>query len=213
MKSIKCILIRHGSTPSNREQRYLGKTDEPLDELEIKSLKQAVDSGIYDSAFINELSKSDVIIYSSPLCRCVQTAKIIFPDLKPTLLDNLSEMNFGEFELKNYQELSSDPQYRDTYQNWIDSGGTIAFPNGESRDEFIERNVRCFEQTISTLKNGKTAVFVVHGGTIMSIMSHFCSGDYFDYQVKNGCGYSFMIKIDSNNHTNISFEDIKEILI
>lgn len=213
MKSIKCVFIRHGSTASNREHRYLGKTDEPLDEIGIHYIKQAVDNGIYKVALTDTLNKSEVEIYSSPLCRCIQTAKIIFPDLTPKLIDNLSEMNFGEFELKNYKELSADTRYRDIYQKWIDSGGTLAFPDGESREEFIERCVTCFEKIISAIDEEKTAVFVIHGGTIMAIMSHFCGGDYFDYQVKNGCGYSCVINIDYNNGKNIIFEDIEHIVI
>ena len=30
---------------------------------------------------------------------------------------------------------------------------------------------------------------VVHGGTIMALLSHYCGGDYFSYQVKNAEGY------------------------
>jgi len=48
-----------------------------------------------------------------------------------------TEMDFGAFEGHNYQELSGDP----AYQRWIDSGGTLPFPEGESREEFIRRSV------------------------------------------------------------------------
>ena len=205
IKTIKCIFIRHGSTASNREHRYLGKTDEPLDEAGIQQIRQAAGSGIYDRA-------KNIKIYSSPLCRCIQTAKIIFPDLEPKLVEDFSEMDFGEFELKNYEELSSDTRYRDTYQAWIDSGGTLAFPGGESREKFIERCVRGFEQTIAALEGNDTAVFVVHGGTIMAILSHYCGGDYFDYQVKNGCGYSCVIDINNSDKDKI-FSDIRHITI
>lgn len=205
IKTIKCIFIRHGITASNREHRYLGKTDEPLDEAGIQQIKQVAGSGIYDRA-------KNIKIYSSPLCRCIQTAKIIFPDVEPKLVEDFSEMDFGEFELKNYEELSSDTRYRDTYQAWIDSGGTLAFPGGESREEFIERCVRGFEQTIAALEGNDTAVFVVHGGTIMAIMSHYCGGDYFDYQVKTGCGYSCVIDINNSDKDKI-FSDIRHITI
>lgn len=205
IKTIKCIFIRHGSTASNREHRYLGKTDEPLDEAGIQQIKQAAKSGIYDRA-------KNIKIYSSPLCRCIQTAKIIFPDVEPELVEDFSEMYFGEFELKNYEELSSDTRYRDIYQAWIDSSGTLAFPGGESREEFIERCVRGFEQTIAALEGNDTVVFVVHGGTIMAILSHYCGGDYFDYQVKNGCGYSCVIDINNSDKDKI-FSDIRHITI
>ena len=215
IKTIKCIFIRHGSTDSNRQHRYLGKTDEPLDEAGIQQIKHAAESGIYDNMCTKsetEISNQTVKIYSSPLCRCIQTAKIIFPDVEPELVETFSEMDFGEFELKNYEELSSDTRYHDTYQAWIDSGGTMAFPGGESREEFIERCVRGFDRMIDGLEDNDTAVFVVHGGTIMAIMSRYCSGDYFDYQVKNGCGYSCMVDIDCSNGKKF-FSNIKQIII
>ena len=37
---INCIFIRHGCTASNREHRYLGRTDEPLDEAGVFELKK-----------------------------------------------------------------------------------------------------------------------------------------------------------------------------
>lgn len=55
-------------------------------------------------------------------------------------------MDFGAFEGHNYQELSGDP----AYQRWIDSGGTLPFPEGESREEFIRRNVAGYEKCYAT---------------------------------------------------------------
>lgn len=39
---------------------------------------------------------------------------------------------------KSYKELSTDIRFRDSYQAWIDSGGTLAFPNGESKKSFAK---------------------------------------------------------------------------
>lgn len=55
-------------------------------------------------------------------------------------------MDFGAFEGHNYQELAGDP----AYQRWIDSGGTLPFPEGESREEFIRRNVAGYEKCYTT---------------------------------------------------------------
>ena len=43
---INCIFIRHGCTVSNREHRYLGRTDEPLDEAGVFELKNAINNGV-----------------------------------------------------------------------------------------------------------------------------------------------------------------------
>lgn len=44
---INCIFIRHGCTVSNREHRYLGRTDEPLDEAGVFELENALNNGVY----------------------------------------------------------------------------------------------------------------------------------------------------------------------
>ena len=49
---INCIFIRHGCTVSNREHRYLGRTDEPLDEVGVSELKNALNNGVYKTFYI-----------------------------------------------------------------------------------------------------------------------------------------------------------------
>ena len=47
---IRLTLIRHGATLSNKEGRYLGKTDEALSPEGIGMLKKAVTGGNYPTA-------------------------------------------------------------------------------------------------------------------------------------------------------------------
>ena len=139
-----------------------------------------------------------------------------FHDDVPGHWKEFAEMYFGEWELKSYNELSTDIRFRDSYQAWIDSGGTLAFPNGESRKEFCKRSICGFERALSQALELKRAmpdkeiqmVFFVHGGTIMAIMSHYCDMDYYDYQVKNGCGYSCEVAVEGNE---IVFNEIVPI--
>ena len=115
---IKLVLIRHGATEANKEHRYLGRTDESLSQEAKEEL----------SAEANCYPKID-LLFTSPMKRCVETAGILYPDKNLVVVDSFREMDFGDFEGKNYEELNGNPDY----QAWIDSGGTIAFPNGESQ--------------------------------------------------------------------------------
>lgn len=176
---IKIALIRHGATPANREHRYLGSTDEDLSQEGREALLQAKASGIYP--------KVDVL-FSSSMKRCLSTGELLYPGQIPIVISDWREMDFGDFEGKNYQDLKDDPRY----QAWIDSNGTLPFPNGESRAQFEKRCRQGFYEMLDQLSDTKPSITVgllVHGGTIMSIMSHFGGGDYFDYQVPNGAGY------------------------
>lgn len=173
----KIVLIRHGITKSNSEQRYLGWTDEPLSGIGVKKLEEARKPGFFcDEAFV---------LFVSPMLRCWQTADIMFPDKEQVIIDNFKEMNFGEFELKNYKELSNDPRY----QAYIDSGGETAFPGGECKTDFIKRCMEGYDSALQYMKehNLKNAVMVVHAGTIMAILSSIKGGHYFDYHVDYGC--------------------------
>lgn len=184
------ILIRHGKTAGNLLGRYIGsRTDEPLcdegrEELAGKQLP--------------EVER----LYVSPMKRCVETAEILWPGFdrkKMQKVMDLRECDFGDFENKNYKELSGNGDY----QAWIDSNGTLPFPNGESMDAFKNRCREAFARIVEEVSgaeqewiaSGKTGIFragiVVHGGTIMAILEQYGypKAAYFDYQVKNGCGY------------------------
>lgn len=180
---ITVLLIRHGRTASNREHRYLGKTDEGLDlegKRELLSLKE---SGTYP--------KPDRL-FISPMRRCLETAEILYPDMEYTVIPEWTEMDFGLFEGKNYKELSG----LSAYQEWIDSNGTFPFPDGESRESFILRSVKGFFKMMQIMEKNTakplTVACIVHGGTIMALLSHFCGGEYFDYQIPNGGVYRWI---------------------
>ena len=185
---IKLVFIRHGATNANKEHRYLGKTDENLSVEGIKELQQAKCGGRY-----RELD----YLFSSPMKRCLETAGILYPAKKLEIISEWEEMDFGIFEGKNYIDLQDDERY----QAWIDSKGTLPFPEGESREAFIQRCERGFNKVLIQLsewisaftderqKQMITVGMIVHGGTIMSLLSSFYGGEYFDYQVANGRGY------------------------
>lgn len=180
---VTLFLIRHGETAANREHRYLGRTDEPLSEAGRAELILKK----------KEITSFALMLFSSPMLRCRQTAEILFPEKDPVLIPEWTEMDFGRFEGKNYKELNGDADY----QAWIDSGGTLPFPGGESREDFIRRTTMGFERAMEYLRKQSTAenvleiqaAAVVNGGTIMALCSFFSGGAYFDFQVENGSGY------------------------
>lgn len=193
------ILIRHGKTYGNTLGRYIGTTDEELcleGREELAALRESVQ---YRSI------RPD-LVYVSPLRRCRQTAEILFPGVPQEICRDFRECDFGEFENKNYKELSGNP----AYQAWVDSGGTLPFPGGESREAFQERCRAEFARVLRALgrRAGSNTVFVVHGGTIMSILSAYAAPEgklegqtpygqapqgaadpFYRWQVKNGEGW------------------------
>ncbi len=171
---MKWVLIRHGQTAGNREHRYIGcRTDEPLCAEGIEALKEKQYPPVKR-------------VFVSPMRRCIETARLIYPHIEPEIVEDFKECDFGDFEGKNYAELNRNANY----QRWIDSGGELSFPNGESRAEFAARCVSAFD----ALNCREDCALIVHGGTIMAIMERYArpQGGYFDFQVRNGYGYILM---------------------
>lgn len=135
---MELVMIRHGRTKGNTENRYIGTTDEPLlaSEAERLSAKRKLLEEM-------RMDHPDILLVS-PMRRCLETAAILFPESEPVIVPDFRECDFGEFENKNYQELSGNVDY----QHWIDSGGRLPFPGGESMSSFQERVCRAFDRVV-----------------------------------------------------------------
>ena len=189
----------------------MGRTDESLTQESLETLGK-------EAKKIRELAGKPAAIITSPMKRCLETAETLFPEhdypqVPRVRVEDLSECDFGEFENKNYKELSGNQNY----QRWIDSNGTLPFPGGESREQFIRRSMEGFDRMMSDiLKRSEKntgiqndtdprylnsdrgteipVVTIVHGGTIMAVLSSLTGVEYFDFQVKNGEGYETVLE-------------------
>ncbi len=195
---MKIALIRHGATKGNLEKRYIGITDESLCDEGKDKLEAYIKAGKYP-----DVKK----VYVSPMKRCIQTAQMIYPEKEIIVINGFRECNFGTFEGKNYKELSGDKEY----QRWIDSNAQLPFPEGEDNRQFKKR---CMESFISVIKQlscrkekdaGISCACIVHGGTIMSILSLLYGGDYYDYHCGNAEGYICEVTQDAK------ITDVKKI--
>lgn len=184
MKSYIIHFIRHGVAQGNLLGQYIGVTDSPLAPQGAEQLQELITKNEYPTA---------QVYYTSPLSRCVQTMKILYPHAQPIVIDGLKECNFGDWEGKTAQELKEDSNF----VSWVESGSTASPPNGESGGLFMQRVCQTFEKLVEgMMRSGTTsAVIVAHGGTIMSILSMYGipKAKFYDWMVDNGCGYSMRI--------------------
>ena len=114
-------LYRHGMTEGNKVGRYVGQRDEPLCEEGIAELSC--------------LDADERIVYTSPRIRCVQTARILFPNAHVERVADLDEMSFGAFEGRTWREMQEDPVFRE----WIDGDCVGRCPGGEDQAEHHAR--------------------------------------------------------------------------
>lgn len=186
MKTYTVHLIRHALTKENTEGKYIGQTDveasnEGLDQ--IKSLMSENEGYPY----------ADVVI-SSPLKRCIQTAKLIYPDKEPVIMQELIEYDFGDFEGMTADELKD----LDTFKDWIAGAHPEEpVPFGESQNDFNSRICGCFVRIIEGIIRSGTAstAIITHGGVIMSLMAAFAipEAPMHEWLTPNGCGYTLRI--------------------
>lgn len=191
---LKLWLIRHGKTEGNKLGRYIGVTDEHLSRE--------------GQEFLAKMDyPAPEAVYVSPMCRCLETARILFPEHRVHIIDELAECDFGDFENKNYKELSGNKDY----QAWVDSGGTLPFPGGESREAFKHRNLIGFQKAVAgCIRMGITCgALVIHGGTIMNIMEHYADVQrpFYEWHVNNGGGYEVEI------NPQLWLEDRRELIV
>jgi len=203
-KTVHLLLIRHAQTEENIRGAYLGcKTDVSISESgkEKSHNLSCKISGLLDNRFN---------LWSSPMRRCIETAGILFPNKSAVIIDEFMEMDFGEFEGLSYKELNGNPYY----QRWIDSGGTIPFPNGEDRKGFVARTVIGLKKVLDMIEcesegtDDINGVIVAHGGTIMAIMSELTRKDYYDFHIGNLEGYQLKLELVDGEINNLSYNRI-----
>lgn len=170
-------LIRHTKVAVAKGICY-GQTDVKL-----------ADSFIKESEIINTQLKDIIFdkIYSSPLTRCKRLAKKLF---KSEIIydDRLMEMNFGEWELQEWDKI----QHPDI-DRWMTDFVNTPCPNGES---FLEMHKRV-ESFIGDLiiEECKNIAIVSHGGPIRNFITHIKNEDLID-AFKNEINYGEIIKLE-----------------
>ncbi|MBN1955340.1 MAG: histidine phosphatase family protein [Anaerolineae bacterium] len=145
------ILIRHGQTAWNREARFRGQMDVPLDET---GLWQAQRTGEYVAA-----RWPAAAVYASPLGRAAQTAAAVATaqGLQAHPHDGLLDINFGA--LQGLATAEAEARYPDLYHAWLHAPHTVRFPGGESLDDVCARSTGVFRDVVA--RHSKESVALV----------------------------------------------------
>jgi broad specificity phosphatase PhoE len=150
-----CILVRHGQTEWNREERFRGRVDIPLNEA---GLRQAEAAGRHIAA-----GWSPSAVYSSPLSRCLQTAQAIAAATpgkpEPAIEEGLLDVDYGDWQGLSPQEAAR--QYGSLYDAWLNAPHRVHFPNGEDLAQVRARVVAALER-LAARHPTETIVLVSH---------------------------------------------------
>ena len=184
MKNYYLYLIRHGITEGNLDGKYIGQTDLALCPQGEKQIQQLVKAGVYPC-----VEK----VYTSPLKRCVETAQIIYPDIQLSKVDEIAEMDFGQFEGKTQKELENLQEYT----AWLKGGPEACPPDGEKFGDFSLRCISGLDIIFRDMmkKEITRAAMVTHGGVITNLLAGFGlpKGHPADYMCGPGEGFEILL--------------------
>jgi alpha-ribazole phosphatase len=147
------LLVRHGQTAWNHEERFRGQVDLPLD-----------DWGLQQVALVGRRIADQwkpTAIYASSLQRTLQTAAGIARacNLRTTIHDGLLDIDFGAFAGLTLQEAAD--QYPDIARAWQRAPHMVLFPDGQSLGDVRDRAEAAVEGIVANHPD-QTVVLVTH---------------------------------------------------
>ncbi|OUT38886.1 MAG: hypothetical protein CBB66_04235 [bacterium TMED6] len=165
----KLILVRHGQSIYNEENRFTGWKDVDL-------TQKGIDEAIACASLLND--KNINLAFTSNLKRAQKTLSLILGelnlDISITKNEALNERDYGSLVSQNKFE-AAEKYGKDMVQKWRRSYD-IPPPNGESLKMTLERTVPYFKSNIfPLLSNNKTIIISAHGNSIRSIVMDLLS--------------------------------------
>lgn len=222
----KLIILRHGESEWNHENKFCGWIDIPLSE-------KGRDEAKFAGHLIQKYNLKPTITYTSKLTRSIQTGDIILEELGRLWCDvvktwRLNERHYGAFQGRDknevYRELGAEKyqyirrdyngtpppmetQYKDDciderYE--VDNVDIVDLPRGESLKLVMERVIPYLRKEIvegSLIGDNKTVLVVTHGSIVRSLIKYFMGvsdADISKINVPTGVPMVFELDDDGN---------------
>ncbi|SNS76754.1 alpha-ribazole phosphatase [Anaerovirgula multivorans] len=206
----KLYLVRHGETNENRNSRFCGWIDVPLN-----------DTGMAQAQKLEEAFENITIdvMYTSSLKRAKETAAFIKGNLQCPMhhIENLRELHFGRAEGLTIDEIKK--CHPEVYEGLEKEYTKAKFPDGESLEDMHLRVTSTVDEILQQ-HIGKSILIVAHSGVIRSTVAHLITGNmkyHWNFKIdhcsitiieKQG-DFSVLTKLNDTSHlTNV--EQAKE---
>ena len=160
----RIILVRHGETDWNKQGRFQGQIDIPLNQ---NGKSQATAA----SQFLKNIPIHKA--FCSSLSRPKETAQIILKEhqgIQILIKHNLMEIGHGQWEGKLESEIKA--CWPDLLQKWKISPNKVQMPEGENIQEVSQRSIIAWEEICNELKDNETALVVAHDAVNKTILCH-----------------------------------------
>lgn len=156
------LLVRHGKTEHVENEVLAGRIDTPL-----------TDEGRQQALRLAEVLGAQPIkaIYSSPMCRAVETAQPLanalnlFVEMDPML----TQVDFGEWQGISLEELEE----RKDWQQFKADPGSVVCPGGESMPAVRQRVMLGLQRIGSSYEDDDLVAIFAHGSIIRHAIAFF----------------------------------------
>lgn len=151
------LFIRHGETDWNRQQRFQGQIDVPLNatgQAQAQRLATRLAGDRHDRFFVSDL------------LRARQTAAPLAATWghEPVAMAGLREQNFGVLEGLDVPTIKA--QHADLWRNWLLHRADFCLPGGESLRQFHARVTDTVRELAGLARPGQRLAVVTHGGVL-----------------------------------------------
>ncbi len=150
------VFIRHGETDWNRQHRFQGQIDVPLNATGLAQAQRL-------AARLG--AEPPALLVSSDLQRAQQTAAPLATAWAraPLLAPGLREQSFGLLEGLNIPQIQQ--QHPELWRDWLIQQSDYALPGGESTRQFHSRVWQAVQALVAQ-HGGQRLVVVTHGGVL-----------------------------------------------
>ena len=158
------ILLRHGETEWNRELRFQGQVDVPLNatgHAQAQRLAQRLAGEPIDHLVSSDLSRARQT--ADPFARQVQASRGIGLDVDAAL----REQAFGRIDGMRVEDIKRD--HADVWAGWTQFQSDYVVPGGESTRQFHTRVMAALWQMVAS-HPGRTLAVVTHGGVVEMVL-------------------------------------------
>jgi len=177
----RIFLIRHGETNWNKEGRFQGQIDIPLNDNGKDQAKKTFE-------YLSNISFSKA--FSSSMHRPFETAQIILQNnkaLKIEKVDSLVEISHGLWEGKLEAEIRN--QWPILLKNWHDKPEEVIMPEGESIKNVSERSLEAFDKICFSQKDNDQTLLVAHDAVNKTLICNIFGINYSNiWMIKQGNG-------------------------
>jgi broad specificity phosphatase PhoE len=148
----RIVLVRHGQTGWNKQEKFRGRVDIDLDETGRSQAEAAA----------KRVSQWEVAaIYSSPLKRAMTTGQALADIVGLTVepVEGITDMNFGVWQGMSIADVKK--TYPEQFHLWCHSPERLEIPDGETMEDVRRRAVATVEE-LAARHEGETIAVVTH---------------------------------------------------